>query len=69
MGAQARFALTVSDDDGGVAYLTLPGHPGNAPGVVKRSVCLRDLVGEYEGPDISFDFDANNRLIGVEIVE
>ncbi len=69
MGAQARFALNVSDDDGGVAYLKLPGHPGNATGIVKRNVCLRDLVGEYEGPDIIFDFDANNRLIGLEIVE
>jgi hypothetical protein len=61
--------VKVSDDDSGVAYLRLPGHPGfGSPGAVKKSVSVRDIIGEYQGPDITLDFDADNRIIGVEIV-
>lgn len=62
------FELKVSEDDEDVAYLRLPGHPGPAQGVVKRSMSLRELVGDYEGPDINLDFDQGNTLIGIEIV-
>ena len=63
-----NFELLVSKDDADVAYVRLPGHPGPVPGVVKRSVSLRDLIGEYEGPDLNFDFDKDNTLIGIEIL-
>jgi hypothetical protein len=29
---------------------------------------LRELVGEYEGPDVNVDFGEGNKLIGIEIV-
>lgn len=56
------------DDDGVVAYLTMPDHPG--PGATAaKTLRLRDLVGDYTGPDPYFDFDASNVLLGVEILD
>lgn len=65
---KTSYSLDVGED-GDVAYLRLPGHPGTAPGVVKRSVSLRDLLGEYEGPDVQLDFGEGDTLIGIEIVD
>ena len=52
-----------------VAYITLPDHPGRAPGIVGKHIRLRDLIGAYVGPDLVFDFDHSNRLIGIEVLE
>ena len=68
MANEHGFQPTVSDDDQDVAYLRLPGHPGTAPGVVKRTLCLRELVGNYAGPDVNLDFGEGDVLIGIEIV-
>ena len=54
------------DDD--VAYISLPDHPGVVYGVVKKQLRLWDLIGAYEGADVYFDFDKENRLIGIEIL-
>lgn len=62
------FKLEVSEDDEDVAYLSFPGHPGPKPGCVKRTVNLRELMGEYQGPDVNLDFGESNRLIGIEMV-
>lgn len=56
-------------DDGVVAYLTLPDHPGPGSVAVTKTLRLRDLVGDYTGPDLYFDFDASNVLLGVEILD
>lgn len=72
MGRQKKIHLRVSEDDEDdevVAYLTLPDHPGPGSGAVKKNVRLRDLVGDYVGPDLYFDFDGNNTLVGVEILD
>jgi hypothetical protein len=63
-----RIELKVSGDDEDVAYVRLPSHPGEIAGVVKRTVKLRDMMPDYEGPDLHLDFDANNVLIGIEIL-
>jgi hypothetical protein len=68
MAHDREFEFKVSEDDKDVAYLKLPGHPGTIPGVVKRSVSLRELLGDYAGPDIYFNFGEGNVLIGIEIV-
>lgn len=68
MSQEHGFHLKVSEDDENVAYLRLPGHPGSEPGVVKRSVSLRNLAGDYDGPDVNFDFGEGNTLIGIEII-
>ncbi len=68
MSKEQNFEFKISEDDEDVAYLKLPGHPGTKPGVVKRSVSLRDLFGKYDGPDINFDFGEGNKLIGIEIL-
>ena len=52
-----------------VGYLMFPAHPGLAPGVVRKSLRLRDAAGAYDGPDVSIHFDKDNRLIGIEIME
>jgi hypothetical protein len=68
----SRIELTLSegDDDGDalVAYLRLPDHPGpGVTGAATRTKRLRNLL-KYEGPDIHLDFDADGRLIGIEIL-
>ena len=68
MAPNEEFRLRVSPGDRNVAYLMLPGHPGGSPGVVKRSVSVRDLIGNYVGPDVMLDFGDGDVLIGVEIV-
>lgn len=66
--AAGKMELKVSDEDGDVGYLSLPSHPGPKPGVVAKSVELRDLLGDYEGPDLVLDFDTSGVLIGIEIL-
>lgn len=64
--------LEVSDDPDDpevVAYLTLPDHPGRGTACVKKQVRLRDLIGDYVGPDLYFDFGEKDVLIGVEILD
>lgn len=68
MANEHGFNLKVSDDDEGVAYLRLPRHPGTAPSIVKRTLSIRDLVGDYVGPDVNLDFSEGDVLIGIEIV-
>ena len=68
MSDDGKIELEVSGDDDEVAYLKLPGHSGSSPGVVKRTVSLRELIGDYSGPDLNFDFNENNVLIGVEVL-
>lgn len=69
MASNQGFKLEVSEDDDDVAYLRFPGHPGTMSGVVKRTVSLRDILGNYEGPDVNLDFGEGNTLIGIEIVD
>jgi Protein of unknown function (DUF2283) len=66
--ANGSIELTVSDDDPGVAYVSLPAHPGPQPGAVLKSIDLHELLPGYEGPDLVFDFDKAGRLIGIEIL-
>jgi len=64
-----RIELTVSADDENVAYVKLPNHPGgDAYGIVAKQLRLRELCGNYEGPDLFLDFDKENCLIGIEIL-
>jgi hypothetical protein len=59
-----EFAFGSEED---VAYISLPDHPcRGVGGVVEKLLRLRDLVGDYEGPDLYFDFDKENRLIRIE---
>jgi hypothetical protein len=67
--ANGKFELNVSDGDSDVAYLSLPAHPGRGRGgIVVKQIRLRDLLGDYAGPDVYFDFDKENRLLGMEII-
>ena len=70
MKKNRELRLEVSDDDEEiVAYLILPGHPGRLSGAIKKTVSLRDLIGDYQGPDLFFDFDAGNTVVGIEILD
>lgn len=64
-----KIELKVSDDDPDVAYVSLPDHPGaGAAGCVKKTLRLLEVIPEYKGADIMLDFDADNRIIGIEIL-
>jgi uncharacterized protein YuzE len=59
----------VSDIFANASYLTLPDHPGRGTwGCVANSIPLDQVIEGYEGPDVVLDFDANGRLIGIEIL-
>ena len=67
--AKGKIDLKVSKTKSPVAYLSLPGHPGEGtPGCVKKTVRLSDLCGSYGGPDVYLDYDIDNTLIGIEIL-
>lgn len=56
-------------NDPGVAYLELPDHPHVLrAGLVKKTIRLHDLI-EYVGVDVYLNFDEDDRLVGIEIVE
>ena len=42
-------------DNAHTAYIALPGHPGNVPGVVSRSLNLTELVKDYVGSRVHLD--------------
>lgn len=66
---RGNVSLSPDHPDAEVAYVTLPDHPGDGtPGCVKRMERLFDLIGDYNGPDVYFDFDENNTLIGIELL-
>lgn len=69
MAENGKIELQVSEDEPGVAYLRLPAHPGRGTrGAVQKTLSIYDLLPNYCGPDLEFDFDANGELIGVEIL-
>jgi len=67
--ANGKIEFTISSEYSDVAYVSLPAHPGKGKqGIVPRQVRLCDLLSEYDGPDIFFDFNASNQLLGIEVV-
>jgi hypothetical protein len=67
--AQGKIELKVSAGDGTVAYVSLPGHPGRGTtGVTVKQIRLLDVYSNYKGPDLYFDFDKDDQLIGIEVL-
>lgn len=66
--AAAGFQLHISVDDEDVAYLRLPSYLGVEPCKMSRSVQLREVLGDYEGPDVNLDFDMRGVLVGIEVL-
>jgi hypothetical protein len=67
--ANKTLEFSLSAEDKMAGYLSLPDHPGEGLlGVTSRQLRLIDLCGAYKGPDIYFDFDKENRLIGIEVI-
>lgn len=63
-----KIKLKVSKDDNSVAYVYLKNYPSETEIVkIKSMRRLCDLM-KYKGPDIIFDFDENDELVGIEIV-
>lgn len=57
-----------TNEDGDMAYLYLPKHPGKgSAGVIKKQVSLHEIVKDYQGPEIFLDFDENGVIVGVEL--
>ncbi|MCA6943505.1 DUF2283 domain-containing protein [Pectobacterium polaris] len=58
--------LEVSDD-GDMAYLFLPSHPGKGKaGVAVKQVALQSIMDNYQGPEIYLNFDSDGNIIGME---
>lgn len=61
--------LQLSKDDDKVGYLYLPKHPKKLIfGIVKNTIPISELIKNYKGIPLNFDFDENGELIGIEIV-
>lgn len=57
------------NEDGDMAYLFLPEHPGKGKaGVVTKQVSLHSVIANYQGPEIFLDFDKNGVIIGIEFL-
>ena len=64
-----KIELILSDEDREVGYLYLPKHPRDSvSGIVKNTVPISNLIKDYKGIPIYFDFDKDDELIGIEIV-
>jgi hypothetical protein len=62
-----RFELRVSEGDPDVAYVRLPGHPGETC-QMSKSIRLTELLGTYAGPEVVLDFDPDGVLVGIELL-
>lgn len=62
--ATKKFELQITGAT--TAYLKLPTHPGVLRNA--KNVTLVDLMGDYKGPYVVFDFDMDGVLVGIEIV-
>lgn len=67
LSSHYRFILSGMND--GPGYLELGGKRKEAR-IVAKSVRIRDIaeLSDYQGDDVVLDFDAENRLIGIEIL-
>lgn len=66
--SESRYSLVLSEDDPEVAYLYLRMNKHKDFVNLGKSIRLFDLVGEYGGPDVVLDFDAEGVLVGIELV-
>jgi hypothetical protein len=61
--------LKISDNPE-VGYLYLPNHPGEGiKGVSVKQLSIQEVIKDYKGVDIFFDFNDQNELIGIEILD
>jgi len=65
-GRRGTFELRLDHSQPAMAYLRLPTYPEQWPFGVSRTICLGDLLGPYEGPEVLLDFDEQGVLVGVE---
>jgi len=63
---EIRTSHNVELTTGDVAYIKLPEFKEDAK--VKRTISLRDLVQDFKGTDVEFDFSEDGTLLGIEIL-
>ena len=57
------------DDELEAGYIYLPDHPGaGTPGCVSRAIDVFALDESLRGVQVILDVDAQNRVIGIEVV-
>ena len=57
------------NEDGDMAYLFLPKHPGKGkPGITVKQISLHSVIADYQGPEIFLDFDKDGVIIGMEFL-
>jgi hypothetical protein len=62
---QDKINLCVSSS-GKAGYLYLP--TSTVERIVTRNVKLHELLEDFKGPEVIFDFDKDNILIGIEVL-
>ena len=70
MNNPKKIVLKVSKGDEGVAYLYLPKHQKKlTSGIVDKTIPITDLIENYKGVSLYFDFDKDGEIIGIEILD
>lgn len=56
-------------ENGDIAYLFLPKHPGKGKaGVTAKQIPLYSVIANYQGPEVFLDFDKDGVMIGIEFL-
>lgn len=64
-----KITVKIRGKSSDTAYIAFSGHPSEIiAGVVKKTICLDDLIKDFKGPRVNFDFDKDGVLIGIEIL-
>lgn len=67
--AASTIRLKMKHPSSKTAYIALPGYPEEPEyGVVAKTIAIDDVISDYDGPQVNFDFDANGKMIGIEIL-
>ena len=69
MSKSKKIILKLSDDGDQVGYLYLPKHPKKTiVGLVTKTIGIHEMINDYKGIPLYFDFNKEGELIGIEIV-
>ncbi|MGB0871138.1 MAG: hypothetical protein ACPG6V_05580 [Flavobacteriales bacterium] len=58
--------VKISEDDKTVGYIKMPIN-SNVDKRIHKTIEIHELVDDYKGVTVYFDFNENNELLGIEI--
>ncbi len=69
MASKTEIRLRQRPEEPGAAYLELYGYKEQFdPPSIGKTICVFDVIDNYLGPKLNFNFNSDGRLIGIEIL-